>query len=332
MMAYQNYIVFSTTEMFNSHVTFKGAGGKQVVIDPSFDPQIHIRTYGTVVSVPLHLTKRPIMQEHLGTPSYGESSPYEYRYLSDVQQEVKPGDRIYFHFNTITMRNMVKEEGEHPNRTWYFKVSYDQVICAVREGKIIPIASYALVEPDYETWEDILHPTYSNLKDEHGNFIQKPKSEWIQTKVKPEYHFLTATVKYVGTPLGTDKCEVEPGQKIWYRRNADWKNKIEGVEYFAIRPRHIIGKEVDGKFVPVRGYILITPEEEPAVTESGIELKKKIPKRGFVVHPGDSPYAIGTKVEFGSSDRQELKLKGSSFMLIKKGDVWATHERTALPQ
>ncbi len=332
MMSYQNYVIFKTDQMFNDKVSFKGADGKELVIDPSFDPQKHIRTYGEVVSLPLHLTKRPIMQEHQGTPAPTDGSPFEYRYLSDVKQELQVGDRIYFHFNTITMRNCVKEEGTHPNRTWYFKVSYDQIICAVRDGNIIPIASYALVLPDYETWDDILHPTYTNLKDAEGKFIPKPKDQWIQIKVKPEYHFLTAHVKYVGSGLANDKVEIEAGQKVWYRRNADWINMIEGVEYFAIRQRHIIGKEVDGKFVPIRGHMLITPEEEPNFTPAGLELKKKRPMRGYVVHPGDSPFPVGTKVEFGQSDRQELILNDSKFLVIKKGDVWATHERTALPQ
>jgi len=331
MLAYQNYIIFKTDQMFNDKVKFKGVGGKELVIDPSFDPQRHIRTYGEVVSLPLHLTKRPIMQEHRGTPAPTEGSPFEYRFLSDVKQEVKVGDRIYFHFNTITMRNCVKEEGKHPDRTWYFKVSYDQIICAVRDGQIIPIASYALVIPDYETWDDILHPTYTNLKDAEGRPIPKPKDQWIQTKVKPEYHFLTATVKYVGSPLGKDALEIEPGQKIWYRRNADWMNTIEGVEYFAIRQRHIIGKEVNGKFVPIRGHMLISPEEEPNVTEAGIELKKKRPMRGVVAHAGDSPYLEGTRVEFGQSDRQELELNKVKYLVIKKGDVWATHQRNAIP-
>jgi co-chaperonin GroES (HSP10) len=331
MMAYQNSVIVKTDKMFNDKVSFRGVGGREVVLDPSFDPQKHVRTYAEVVSVPLHLTKRPIMQEHRGTPAPTDGSPFEYRYLSDVKQEVKVGDRVYYHFNSLAMRNCVKEEGTHPNRIWYFKISYEQIICAVRDGKIIPIASYVLVLPDYETWDDILHPTYTNLRDAEGKLIPKPKDQWIQTKVKPEYHFLTAHVKYVGSPLGKDTCEVQEGQKIWYRRNADWINMIEGVEYFAVRQRHIIGKEVDGKFVPIRGHMLVTPEEEPTLTESGIKLKEQRPLRGFVVHSGDSPYSVGTKVEFGQSDRQELILEGSKFLVIKKGDVWATHQRTATP-
>ena len=77
--------------------------------------------------------------------------------------------------------------------------------------------------------------------------------------------------------------------------------------------------------------MLISPEEEPNITEAGLELKKKRPMRGIVAHAGDSPYQEGTRVEFGQSDRQELELKGIKYLVIKKGDVWATHQRKAFP-
>lgn len=328
MKPFSNYVIFKTDTMFNDKAQFKGANGETLVLDPSFDPQKHARTYGEVVSLPAQLTRKPFMQEHRGSPP-GDSVPFEYRYTSDVAQDVQVGDRIYFHFNTITMRNCVKEEGVHPNRVWYFKVSYEQILCAVRDGQIIPISSYVLVDPDFESWDDILVETFTNLKDKDGNFIPKPKEQWLQKKVRPEYKYLTAYVRHVGKPLKGDKCEVEVGQKIWYRRNADWMNTVEGKDYFAIRQRHIIAKEVDGNFVPIRGHMLITPEEEPTETPTGIIIKKKLSRKGVVVTQGDSDYPEGTLVIFGESDRQEIELKGTKYLLIKKGDVWATRERNA---
>ena len=331
MKPFSNYVIFRTDTMFNDKVQFEGLKGETLVLDPSFDPQRHVRTYGEVVSLPAQLTKRPIMQEHRGSPAPSDSSPYSYKYVSDVSEELQIGDRIYFHFNTITMKNCVKEEGEHPNRVWYFKVSYEQIVCAIRNGQIIPISSYVLVDPDFENWDDILVPTYTMLKDEQGNFIPKPKEQWIQKKVRPEYKYLTAFVRHVGTPLKGDKCEIEVGQKIWYRRNADWMNTIEGKDYFAIRQRHIVAKEVDGKLVPIRGYMLVVAEEEPNETPAGIVLKKKLSRKGVVFAQGDSDYNEGTTVVFGESDRQEIEYKGTKYLLIKKSDVWAIHERNAKP-
>lgn len=243
MQAYRNYIIFKTDTLFNEKTSFKGVGGREIVMRPDFNPQMHARIYGEVISVPPILSKMMIMQIHRGLPSYHEYSPYYYRYISDIAPEIQVGDRIYFHFNTImNMNNLMREEGEGDNRIWYFRVRYDQVICAVRDGKIIMIGGYALIDPDYETWKEILVPTYTNLKDRFGKPIPKPESQWIQKKVEPGYKYLRGYVRHVGTPMKGDKLEIQPGQCIYYRKNADWLVPVEGSKYFAIRQANIIGR------------------------------------------------------------------------------------------
>jgi len=192
MKAYQNFIIFKTDTLFNDKVKFMGIGGRELVLDPGFDPAVHVRIYGEVVSVPAHLSSGiPISQEHRGLPSYHEQSPYRYKFISDIVPEVQVGDRIYFHFNTIKPHNFVQIDGVHPDRVWYIKVRYDQVICVVRDGVIIPIGGYTLVDPDFETWEDISVPTYSDLIGKDGLPILKPKSQWLVRKSAPGYKYLT---------------------------------------------------------------------------------------------------------------------------------------------
>lgn len=266
LSSFQDYIIIKTDKMFDDKVSYKGVDGRQLVFDPGFQPWLHVRTYGEVVSVPVHLSAVPMpLQEPVGTPSYHERSPIKFKHMRDIEPVVKVGDKIYFHFNTISMQNLVKEEGKHPDRTYYFKVRYDQVICAIRDEyrvsgvpdgsksngerpiktthkRIIPVASYVLVEPDYETLDDILIPVYSSIKDKEGKPIPLPKEKWIQSKVAPGYRDLKGTVKYVGDPLKGDVCEIKEDDKILFRKNADWMVKIEGENYFVIRQRHILGK------------------------------------------------------------------------------------------
>lgn len=242
--AFQNFIIFKTTELFNDKVSYKGIGGVELYIDPSFDPAKHVRIYGEVVSVPVRMSPTiPISQESRGLPSYHGVAPYHYKYLSDIEQEVQVGDRIYFHFNTIKQKNFVQVDGKHPDRTWYIKVRMDQVFCVVRDGKIIPIGGHTLIEPDWESWEDIQIPTYSELKDKDGNPLLKPKDQWIVTKSAPGYRYLKGFVRHVGSALKGDKCEVREGQRIWYHRNSDFLVKIEGKDFFVIKQRHIIARE-----------------------------------------------------------------------------------------
>lgn len=241
--AFRNFVVFKTDTLHNTGTVFKGIGGKNLVLgDPNFDPAKHVRIYGEVLSLPIELTDIPITQEYKGLPSYSTQSPYRYKFLSDISQEIKVGDRIYYHFNTIKPHNMINVEGVHPNRTWYIKVRYDQIICAVRDGNIIPIGGYMLVDPDFESWEDIMVPTYSNIQDNDGKPILKPKSQWLVRKSAPGYKYLLGFVRHVGTPLRGDKVEVKVGQKIVYTRNADWLVNIEGKDYFVIKQRHVLGR------------------------------------------------------------------------------------------
>ncbi len=242
--AFQNFIIFKTDKLFIDKVSYKGIGGVELYIDPTFEPAKHVCIYGEVVSVPVRMSPTiPISQESRGLPSYHGVAPYHYKYLSDIPQEVRVGDRIYFHFNTIKQQNFVQVDGKHPDRTWFIKVRYDQVFCVIRDGKIIPIGGNCLIDPDFESWEDISIPVPSGLTNPDGSPIMKPKEQWLVTKSAPSYKYLKGFVRHVGSPLRGDNCEIREGQRIWYHRNADFMVKVEGREYFVIKQRHIIGRE-----------------------------------------------------------------------------------------
>jgi len=324
--SWQNYIVFKTTSLSNEDTPIKGEGGKKIVIDTTYDPKKHTNCKGEVVSVPKHLSDMPISQKHLGIPSYNDRSPFGYKTISDISMEIGVGDTIYFHFNTIIDKNLIKVEGLPPNRTWYFKVRYDQVICSVRDGKITPNSSYILVDPDMETWDDILIPTRSNIMGKDGKPMLRPKDQWIQAKTAPQKKFLLGFVRHVGTPWKGDTCDVVPGDRIIYRRHSDWTNKIEGHDYFAILHKHLVGKFENGEPVPVGTNVFIKPEELPEVTETGVHLvKPDIVQRGEIIHPGKSKLKVGDLVELGEADRQPIEIDGKKFISVDIGYVWGIH-------
>src|SRR5690349_20152373 len=178
MRALRNYIIFKTDTLFNEKTKFKGVGGKEIVFRPDFNPTMHARIYGEVVSVPGELSKIPISQVSRGIPTYHDYSPFFYKYVSDIVNELAEGDRIYYHFNTVmNPYNILEEKQEDGKRMFYMKVRYDQVICSVRDGAIKMIGGYTLVEPDYETWEDIMVPTFTNFTNKLGEKIPKPKEQ-----------------------------------------------------------------------------------------------------------------------------------------------------------
>lgn len=238
--SFQNYVVFKTTSLSNEKVKYKGM---ELFRDTSYNPKEHTNITGEVVSVPVRMSKTiPISQVSRGLPSYHGESPYVYRWLSDIPQEVNVGDKIYFHYNTVVPQNIIQVEGESPNRTWYIKVRYDQIYCAVRNGEIIMIAGHCLVDPDFQSWEDISLPTYSNLLGDDGKPLLKPKEQWLVTKSAPTYKYLLGYVRHVGSPIRGDKTEVKVGQKIIYSKNADFMINVENRDYFLIHQRFILGR------------------------------------------------------------------------------------------
>lgn len=326
LKAFQNFIVVKTNTLHNEDTPFKGVEGKSITLDTTYDPQRHSRAYAEVVSVPKHLSNIPISQHHRGLPAYNDYSPYEYKYLSDIPLEIEVGDRAYFHFNTFVGKNIIKIDGVHPNRTWYFKCRVDQVICVVREEKIIPTSTYVLIEPDMETWDDILVPTYSNIMGKDGKPQLRPKDKWLVRKVAPEKKYLLGFVKHVGSPLKGETCDLQPDDHIVYRRLADWVNKIEGRPYFAILQKYIMAKIVDGKLVPYGRNLLIKGEVLPEVTGAGVHLvKTAIVQRGELVHAGNSDMHAGDYVEFGECDRQEIEFGGEKYLCIDSRNIWGIH-------
>lgn len=94
--------------------------------DTSFRPEWNVNSVGTVISTPGRVIK-------------------DY-YEDDFVTNVLPGDKLYFNFNvTLDLENLIEHEGEE-----YWAVDYYNAIAVVRDGKIIPVGSYILIEPQVE--------------------------------------------------------------------------------------------------------------------------------------------------------------------------------------
>ncbi len=263
----RDFCLIHIEDRFQRKTGVKGIGGMEleVGIDEKDDyfANSEVKTSGVVIAIPDCLSRVPIAQETQGTPSYISHGSYKYKYRSDIVMEVKVGDKIYFHHNTLFsedgMKNLVAKNT--------YKVSYDSIQCAVRErgsrvvkdengpydhetySDIIMIGSYCLIRPDMETWEDITIPTFETangvpLVNGSGEKILRPKEKWLQTKVEPQAKHLQGFVVAVGTPLKGDLAELAFNDGIWYRKHADWEVEIEGQKYYMIRQRNIIAKKV----------------------------------------------------------------------------------------
>lgn len=152
-----------------------------------------------------------------------------------IVNEVKAGDKVYFHYNSLSEDNMV------PGHPGLWVVEYDSVFCSVRNGDIIMIGSRVLAEPVYD--DDIIEIEVDGFKHK-----AKITPSGLVKQLDPGYNLNKARMSHIGSPLiGDPEVPVKPGDIFYYIKNADFKNNIEGKEYFVMMQDEILAVELTNK-------------------------------------------------------------------------------------
>ena len=182
-------------------------GNLKLHIDPEFNPTQYARIYGRVIAVP-------------EGKAYNEES-------AEIEKEVQIGDIIYFHYLTTS---------DETNCIYgnYYKVPYYWIFCVVRSGNILPIGSWTLcetvVEEDFNTVE---------VGGQKIEAITSASGLVIGINKKPSTKF--ARLSHIGRPLvGTDELKIGKGALVILNKNSNFKNTIEGKEYYTVRQGDIL--------------------------------------------------------------------------------------------
>jgi co-chaperonin GroES (HSP10) len=182
-------------------------GNLKLHIDPEFNPTQYARIYGRVIAVP-------------EGKAYNEES-------FEIEKEVQVGDLIYFHYLTTS---------DETNCIYgnYYKVPYYWIFCVVRSGNILPIGSWTLCETVVE--EDFNTVKVGGQKIEA---ITSASGLVIGINKKPSTKF--ARLSHIGRPLvGTDELKIGKGALVILNKNSNFKNTIEGKEYYTVRQGDIL--------------------------------------------------------------------------------------------
>ena len=135
-------------------------------------------------------------------------------------EELRLGDTLYFHYNVV--------EDSHIDGDLY-NVEEDRIFCYVRDGVIHLVNDWALLEP-YEEHNDIVEVQGKRVRARmRGDLVIG-----LQEKTSAEY----AKVAHIGR---NDKG-VEQGDIVIMEPHFEFKNTIEGKEYFCSKTKHIIGR------------------------------------------------------------------------------------------
>ena len=182
-------------------------GNLKLHIDPEFNPTQYARIYGRVIAVP-------------DSKAYNEESV-------EIEKDVQVGDIIYFHYLTTS---------DEANCIYgnYYKVPYYWIFCVVRSGNILPIGSWTLcetvVEEEFNTVE---------VNGQKIEAITSASGLVIGLNKKPSTKF--ARLSHIGRPLvGADELKVSQGALVILNKNSNFKNTIEGKEYYTVRQRDIL--------------------------------------------------------------------------------------------
>lgn len=205
--AMPNNVIVEVEEALDSTVEY---GSLKLDIDPYYNPTHFARIYGTVVAVP------------------------QGKVYSDEGNEIEPlvqvGDKIYFHYLTTS---------EEANCIWgnYYRVPYFWIFCISRNEEIIPVGGWTLCERIVE--EDFTEIEIDGVK------MYVVEQDGIIKSVNQKPSVKIARLAHIGKPpQGEPSLGVYAGDTVALADNSNFTNKIEGVDYYTVQQKYILGKKV----------------------------------------------------------------------------------------
>jgi co-chaperonin GroES (HSP10) len=189
--------------------------GKHGIVGVTFENEIE-RGLGAIRTGKVVATPRGLSDSHA---------------VLGIQDTFEVGDKVYFHFNSIDADSRMETDIEKkPN----YLVHCGSIFCIVRNGKIIMYASRVLAEPIFD--DDVV---------EDGGIRVKKTKSGIITEINVGHNTKKARLSYIGNPLAHQSpVDVAPGEVIYYTRDADFENEIEGKIYFCMLQEDLLAKEI----------------------------------------------------------------------------------------
>lgn len=173
-------------------------GGHVIHIATEYHPEEHASIEGTVVAV----------AEVVGNDLFR-------RHIANI---VRPGDKIYFHYNQfLDEDNLFIHNGME-----YWMLDYMSAFCVERDGELIAIGDYVLVEPPKP------EARKSGLIVFAEGFDELPKQQ--------------GTLALIGSlPENYPALECQAGDTVWFQKDCEFENTIAGKKYWVMRQDNLMG-------------------------------------------------------------------------------------------
>jgi len=172
-------------------------GDLKLYLDTSYQPDWHRKIHAEVVALPDRIDR-----DH-----------YAYQ---GITRQVEKGDRIYFHYLSLTPHNRIEMNGQD-----YYLVDYYYIFCRVKNEQLEALNRWVLVEPITEEPEETASGLITNAFSETSTRI--------------------GIVRHIGQPKkGEPELGVKAGDKVLFSRDSDFLNTIEGTEYFTMQQEDLL--------------------------------------------------------------------------------------------
>jgi co-chaperonin GroES (HSP10) len=251
--------------------------------DPSYDVYKNTKICAEVVAVPVKLKGTVLYEEDPGFPqpqgrkdrmgNYTQTTHQRsFKTLEGTDIRVRVGDKIYFHYLTLTDQNYL---GKDPDGMELYKCGYEQIFCYVRDEEVVQdrdhktifttltmLNGWVAVKPYFdESYEPVEIPELDLMGNDTGKTrtlrVKQSESGIIyDMNEKPMYRHGEIWSLTMPSPDGKD-YGLAAGDKIVYNHNMEFKNTIEGEDYYIMKLWNIVGKYVDNSLVPVGDRVLI---------------------------------------------------------------------------
>ncbi|MCK4823444.1 hypothetical protein KA005_47270 [bacterium] len=213
----------------NDHIKMKDGG--QLYVDTTFEPEKHVTVTGTVKAIPSHLRFNP-------------NDPNMMPWETDMELQI--GDRVIMHYLAVVncFRKEIKKYWAEKGRRFVF-IQYRSVYCMIRNGDIIPINGYCLVEPIPDRYIQSLHERADTAGLILAGMNEKNNKRVVYGKVaytgKPNK-------RYFDTIYTDNEVNISPGDEVVMRKISDIPAEYEyhakmdgGRKLYRVQRRDIFG-------------------------------------------------------------------------------------------
>jgi co-chaperonin GroES (HSP10) len=310
-------------------------GKTKLYFDPTYDMNRNTKIKGEVVSVPHKLKGTVLYSETEGFPPYHGKKDAEGKYYPTPHQrsyitmegmpiEIKQGDIAYFHYLTLSDHNYLGKDEEG----WeLYKCAYDQLFGYVRDKKFHLVNGWIAVSP-------LKDETYQEIEiDELNAFNQKTGTRKLDVKMtdsgiiydtnnKPVFRHGVVAMRSNAAD-GKD-YRVAVGDTVIYSDWSEFKNTIEGVEYYMMRLHDVVAAYRDNKIVPIGYYVLMDATEHSNSKLILPEKYKRKPESASVLAIGSFVEELqpADDVRFDEKEAYYVPVENKRLCFIKYQYIW----------